>query len=74
MYALKKIKFLPSYSLETNNKLFRIYLGIRIDVLDNFSIKNDRIFEIIKYPSLNQGALWTEDVCKLLTNTVLVPE
>ena len=53
----KKLKFISSYSLETNKTLFRTFLGIEIDVLDNFSIKNDRSFEIVKYPSLDHGAL-----------------
>ena len=57
MYAARKLKFLSSYSLETNRILFRIFLGIGIDVLDNFTTKNERILEIIKYPSLDHGVL-----------------
>ena len=61
MYASRKLKFLSSYSLETNRILFRIFLGIGIDVLDNFTTKNERILEIIKYPSLDHGctAQWS---------------
>ena len=62
MYLLRYVCFeknyISSYSLETNKILFRTFLGIEIDVLDNFSIKNDRSFEIVKYPSLDHGALY----------------
>ena len=57
MYTSIKLKFLSSYSLETNNTQIPTFLGIRIDVLDNFSIKNDRIFEMIKCSSLNHGGM-----------------
>ena len=57
MYAARKLKFLSSYSLETNKALFRIFLGSGIGVLDNFSKKKWQNFEIIKYPSLDHGAV-----------------
>ena len=57
MYVARKLKFIPSNSLEINNAYFHNTLYIKINVLGNFRDKKCQKCKTIKYPSLNHGAL-----------------